>query len=336
MTSSAYKLVMSAMFKGKKGQRPPTCTPTSIACHDLMDATGVSFPDAHLNANAMAELALGGHELIGFDTVMPEYSVDQEAAALGAEMDWGGRDRMPTVRNLLYEEFSDVTIPDDFLERPSMKVLLEALTILRRHVGGKAAIIGKAMGPWTQSYHMAGTQNFLLQVGLGEMDKVKKMIRQLMPATIASVNAQFQAGADIVVIGDHATGDLISAETYAEILLPYHKELTQAIDGPTILHVCGNCADRLDLFAQAGFDAYHFEWQVDAKQAVEMVGDRMSLIGNVNNPQTLLLGTPDEVFTQARYAIDAGVDLIGPECAIPLTTPLENLKAIVAAAKEGY
>ena len=211
MTPSGYKLAMSALFKGKKGNRPPTCTPTSIACHDLMDATGISFPDAHLSANAMAELALGGHEIIGFDTVMPEYSVDQEAAALGAEMDWGGRDRMPSTISFSHKDFSDIVIPDNFLEKPSMKVLLEALAIVRRHVGGKAAIIGKAMGPWTLSYHMAGTENFLLQVGLGEIDKVKRMLRQLMPATIASVNAQFQAGADIVVVGDHATGDLISA-----------------------------------------------------------------------------------------------------------------------------
>ena len=46
---------------------------------------------------------------------------------------------------------------------------------------------------------MAGTQNFLLQIGLGELDKVQKMVEQLMPVTIASVNAQFQAGADIVI-----------------------------------------------------------------------------------------------------------------------------------------
>ena len=336
MNSSSYQLVMSAMFDGQKGNRPPTATPTSIACHELMDKTGVSFPEAHLDASAMAELALGGYEIIGFDTVMPEYSVDQEVAALGAEVDWGDRTCMPDTKSFLYEDFSDISIPVDFLEKPSMKVLLDALSILRRHVGGKAAIIGKAMGPWTLSYHMAGTQNFLLQIGLGEIDKVRKMVEQLMPATIASVNAQFQAGADIVVVADHATGNLISAQHYADLLLPYHQELTKSIDGPTILHVCGNCTDRLHYFAQAGFNGYHFEWQVDAKNAVKMVGDQMILVGNVNNPQTLLQGTPEDVYKQARYAIEAGVDLIGPECAIPLSTPLENLKAIVAAAKQGY
>jgi len=336
MKSSSYNLVMSAMFNGRKGERPPAVNPTSIACHDLMDATGISFPEAHVNANAMAELALAGHEIVGFDSVMPEYSVVQEVAALGADVDWGDRDRMPDTKSFLYEDFSNIAIPDHFLERPPMKVVLDALSILRRHVGGKVPVIGKVMGPWTLSYHMAGTQNFLLQIGLGEIDRVNKMIRQLMPATIASARAQFQAGADIVVLADHATGNLVGPRHYQELLLPIHKELTREIDGPLILHVCGNCTDRLELFSQAGFDAYHFEWQVDAKRAVETVGDRMSLVGNVNNPQALLQGTPEDVYKQARYAIAAGVHMIGPECAIPLPTPLENLKAIVAAVHEGY
>ena len=34
--------------------------------------------------------------------------------------------------------------------------------------------------------------------------------------------------------------------------------------------------------------------------------------------------------------VESGVHMIGPECAIPLATPMENLKAIVSAAHEGY
>jgi MtaA/CmuA family methyltransferase len=336
MKPSPYNLVMSAIFGGRKGLRPPVGNPTSIVCHGLMDAVGVSFPEAHLNAEAMAELALAGHEVVGFDTVMPEYSVDQEAAALGATVDWGGRDRMPDCKNFPHEDFSDIHVPEDFLERPSMKVVLDAISILRRHVGGQVPIVGKAMGPWTLSYHMAGTQNFLLHVGIQELDKIRKMLDQLMPASIASVKAQFQAGADVVVLADHATGNLVGANHYRELLLPYHKQITSEIKGPLILHVCGNCRDRLDLFAEAGFDAYHFEWQVDARFAVERVGNRMCLVGCVNNPQTLYQGTPEDVHAQVRYAVEAGVDIIGPECAIPLSTPLENLKAIVSAAHEGY
>ena len=71
MRLNSYNLVMSAMFGGRRGPRPPAGNPTSIACHGLMDKVGVSFPEAHLNPNAMAELALAGHEVLGFDTVMP-------------------------------------------------------------------------------------------------------------------------------------------------------------------------------------------------------------------------------------------------------------------------
>jgi MtaA/CmuA family methyltransferase len=333
---SSYNLVLSAMFGGRKGTRPPVGNPTSIVCHGLMNAAGVSFPEAHLNAGAMAELALAGHGLIGFDTVMPEFSVDQEAAALGAEVDWGDRDRMPDVKGFPYADFSDIKVPSDLLEKPSCRVVLDALSILRRNVGGRVAIVGKVMGPWTLSYHMAGTQNFLLAVGMGEAEKVKKMLRQLMPVTIAFANAQFAAGADIVVIADHATRNLVGPHHYQEYLLPIHQELTARVAGPIILHVCGNCSDRLELFAETGVDAYHFEWQVDAREAVQRIGKRLSLVGNVNTSRTLLQGTPEDAYRQARYAIEAGVNIIGPECAVPLTTPIENLRAIVEAAQAGY
>jgi len=336
MKLNSRNLVMSAMFGGRRGPRPAAGNPTSIACHELMDKVGVSFPAAHLDPNAMAELALAGHELVGFDTVMPEYSVVQEAAAMGAQVDWGDRDKMPDVKDFPNADFSDVVVPADLLEKPACRVVLDALSSLRRHVGGRAAVVGKVMGPWTMSYHMAGTQNFLLAVGMGETAKVTRMLRQLMPVTIAFINAQFAAGADIVVLADHATRNLVGPHHYEQLLLPIHQEITAQAGGPLILHVCGNCSDRLELFARTGVDAYHFEWAIDSREAVQRVGDRISLVGNINNARTLLQGTPEDVYQQARYAIEAGVNIIGPECAIPLSTPLENLKAIVAAARAGF
>jgi len=301
-----------------------------------MDAAGISFPYAHTDAQAMAELALAGHEIVGFDTVMPEYSVHQESAALGCDVDWGDRDTMPDAKSAPHADFSDIEVPENILEKPSMRVVLDALSILKKNVGDEVAVFGKVMGPWTLAYHMAGTQNFLLHVGLGETEKINKMLRQLMPVSIIFAKAQFRAGADVVCLADHITGDLASPRHYEELLMPLHKEITAQIGGPLILHVCGNCNDRLELFAQAGFDAYHFEWQMGPRNVVERVGDRISLVGCINNPQTLYQGTPEDVYHQAREAIEAGVNIIGPECAIPLATPLENLKAIVEAVRQGY
>ena len=80
---SPKRRVLSALFGGRKGDRPPVGNPTSIVCQELMEKTGIYFPQAHLDPKLMAELAAAGHEILGFDTIMPEYSVQQEAAALG-------------------------------------------------------------------------------------------------------------------------------------------------------------------------------------------------------------------------------------------------------------
>ena len=336
MEQSAFTRAMSALYKGRKGKRPAVANPTSIVCHDLMDLTGISFPEAHLDYKMMADLAIAGHEIAGFDSVMPEYSVDQEAAALGCTIDWGDRNQMPTAKDFPYADFSDIEVPENILEKQSIRVVLDAISYLRRQVGGKAMIVGKVMGPWTLAYHMAGTENFLLQLGLGEIDKIRKMLDQLLPVTIAHLNAQFRAGADVVTLGDHCTRNLVSPKHYEELLLPLHKIIAQEVSGPIILHVCGECSDRLELFSRSGFAAYHFEWSVGALHAVQSIGDRMTLFGCVNNAQTLYEGTPEDVYKQTRIAIKAGVDVLCPECAIPLSTPLENLKAIVKAAEEGY
>lgn len=56
---------------------------TSIVTTNLMDTVGVFFPEAHLDAAAMADLAEAGYIVIGFDNVMPLFCVWHESAALG-------------------------------------------------------------------------------------------------------------------------------------------------------------------------------------------------------------------------------------------------------------
>jgi MtaA/CmuA family methyltransferase len=332
---SPKRRFLSALFGGRKGDRPPVGNPTSIVTLELMQKAGIFFPQAHLEAQQMAELAAAGHEILGFDTIMPEFSVQQEAAALGCEIDWGSPSMMPDAKTHPFQRVEDLKIPENILGKPSLTVVLEALALLRRQYGDEVALIGKVMGPWTISYHMAGTENFLLWSAV-EPDRVRRFLEALKEVTVLFAQAQFQAGADVVVLADHATGDLVSPKTYQHFLLPVHKEMVQRIGGPLILHICGNCADRLRLFVEAGFDGYHFEWQVDSREAVKVVDHEMALVGNINNPTALLRGTPEDVRQQVRYSVKAGIDIIAPECAVPLQTPLRNLKAIVEAAREGY
>jgi [methyl-Co(III) methanol-specific corrinoid protein]:coenzyme M methyltransferase len=336
MIRATYPLTPKRRFlAGLLGGRVD-CTPvgsvTSVANVEQMEITGAFFPDVHFDGEKMALLAAGAHTILGYDAIMPYFSVQAEADALGCAVDWGDRTNMPVERQHPWAEPDQVRIPPDFLDRSSTQAVLDAIRILRRQYGERVAIVGKVMGPWTLAYLTQGLQDFLIESKL-EPDKVRQFLHRLKEITLLFGIAQIRAGVDVLCIADHATGDLVSPRMYREFLLPIHRELTQRLGCPTVLHICGNTFDRLDDICTSGFDAFHFDSKVDAKKAVARVAGRISLVGNINNPEVLFKGTVETVNRQTREAIQAGVNIVGPECAIPLETPLENLQAITRAAR---
>ena len=326
---------------GGSADRVPVGNVVSVITEDLMEAAGAWFPEAHLDATAMAALAATGHEVLGYDTVMPVFSVTQEAAALGCEMDWGYSQMMPGVRSHPFsdrdgEDFSGA-IPAGWIEAPSIQVVLEALTLLRKALGDRVVIVGKVMGPWTLSYHMMGVEEFLIST-IRHPDRARRSLEALLPVTIAFARAQMQQGADIICLADHATGGMVSPLMYRDMLFPLHQEIIREIGCPTVLHCCGNTTDRLRYFADTGIDCYHFESQVAIDIAVAAAagdhgGAKITLMGNINNPEILLRGTPVGVAAACHRAVDGGVQILSPECAVPLTTPLRNLKTLVDVAE---
>ncbi|HAA89152.1 MAG TPA: MtaA/CmuA family methyltransferase [Peptococcaceae bacterium] len=323
---------LRALYR-ERVDRIPVGNPTSVATVESMEACGAYFPDVHLDPEKMARLAATGYEILGFDTIAPYFSVQQEAAAFGLKVDWGTIDTMPDVLENPYEDPEEIVVPDDFLDRPPVRTVIEALRILKKEYGDHVCLVGKVMGPWTLSYHLHGVQNFLVKTIL-DPDKVRRFLDKLKSVSVMFANAQFDAGADVVTFADHATGDLVSAACYRDFLLPIHQEVTREIKGPTILHICGDTTDRLEYIAQAGFTCFHFDSKVNPRTAHEIVNGRISLTGSINNPQTLLNGTPEDVRREVFLNCEAGIEIISPECAIPLRTPNENLKAIVAAVEE--
>jgi [methyl-Co(III) methanol-specific corrinoid protein]:coenzyme M methyltransferase len=241
---------------------------------------------------------------------------------------------MPTVRSHPYAHTSEFGLPQGWMEAPSIQVALEALSLLRQQSGDRLVIVGKVMGPWTLSYHMMGMEEFLVATKL-EPERARACMSVLKAVTLAFARAQIQAGADIICLADHASGGIVSPRMYCEFLQPLHQELFSAIGAPTVLHCCGNTTDRVKYFAETGVDCYHFESQVDLSTAVAQARGRLSpmtLMGNINNPTTLLNGSRADVLKACERAIRGGVQILSPECAVPLMTPIDNLRALVEAA----
>ncbi|MBT4484361.1 MAG: MtaA/CmuA family methyltransferase, partial [Candidatus Latescibacteria bacterium] len=83
------KEIFLRALKRESVPRPAAGSATSVITVDLMEKVGVYFPDAHLDAEKMAALAGAGYTELGFDNVMPLFSVWHESSALGCSVDWG-------------------------------------------------------------------------------------------------------------------------------------------------------------------------------------------------------------------------------------------------------
>jgi [methyl-Co(III) methanol-specific corrinoid protein]:coenzyme M methyltransferase len=309
--------------------RTPVVNPTSVATVELMDLVDAPFPDANRDPDLMARLAATGHTELGFDSVMPVFSIIQESSALGCSMQWEQKDNWPTVRmrEPIYETPDDIRITDAFLEHPDAKVAPEAIRRLKTRFGDEVAIIGKTMGPWSLAYHTFGVEPFLL-LSLDDPAATRRVLDALKEVTVAYGLAQIEAGADALTLPDHATGDLVSGEYYRRYLQDIHVEFAERLPVPIILHICGKTTDRMDAIAETGMAAFHFDSKNDPAESMAVVAGRIGLVGNVNNPETLYSKGPDAVRAEVWRLLDAGVPMVGPECAIPLQTPIESLRAI--------
>ncbi len=321
------KKFIDAVVGKKDSDKPVFGTGTSIVCRELMDEVGVSFPEGHLDPEKMAALAMAGHTVLGFDVVMPLFSVCHEAAGMGCNVNWGGPEAMPESGKPIFQDEDDIKIPADFLKHSGCTVPLKAISLLKKRLGEDAAVCGKIFGSWTQSYHYFGVENFLM-MSLDDPAKTQRILDKLMAVTVLFANAQIEAGADCLLLADHATRDLCSPGAYEEFLLPMHKRLAEEIKVPLILHICGNTSDRIGMIAKTGLACFHWDTKTGTPQDVrKLAGEELSLMGGISNYK-LLKSRPEEIAADAAQAIEAGIDIIGPECAIPLLTPLANLKAI--------
>jgi MtaA/CmuA family methyltransferase len=324
-----------AALAGRPVDRVPVCNPTNVATVELMDLVDAPFPVANRDAEMNARLAATGYTELGFDAIAPYFTIIQESSALGCEMQWEGKDNWPTVRmnKPIWQGPQDVRIPPGFLEHKDVSTITRSIEILKAQFGDEVAIVGKTMGPWTLAYHVFGVERFLL-MSIDDPDMTLRTLHLLKEISVLFGEAQIAAGADVLTFPDHATGDLVSAKYYERFLLDIHTEMVERLPVPLILHICGYTVDRLDHIARSGMASFHFDSKNDPFDAMKAAGDGITLVGNINNPVTLYARGPEQVRQEVYKCLDAGVQMIAPECAIPLATRMENLLEIPRAVRD--
>lgn len=104
-----------------------------------------------------------------------------------------------------------------------------------------------------------------------------------------------------------------------------------------IKHCCGCIWEALPLICDAGFDGYEgiqASGGMDMKLLKERYGDRLTLWGGVWN-EHLILGTPEQIEEDARYAIQSGAPgggfIYGATHSLAVATKPENLERMKEA-----
>lgn len=326
--------------------KPPDRVPVDL--HNFMVTArmmGVeSYADFFRDGEAMAEGQIKAWRRFGHDVLLVENGTAALAEACGVQVQYQSNSapvaKQPAINNL--DEVDNLKLPDPYKD-PLLSELLKATRIVVEEIGDQAFIIGRAdQGPFSLASEIRGMDNFMMDLALEEKpDQLHKLLDFCRQAVLRYALAQIEQGAHCTSIGDSPSGpDLISPVYYRKYAYPYVKQLVNDLTakGVTLAyHICGNSTPIIADMVSTGATIIEIDQKADMQACKEAARGRATLLGPVDPSEVMANGTPESVTQKCRQAIEilapGGGFILGPGCALPATTPDENIDALVESAK---
>ena len=230
--------------------------------------------------------------------------------------------------------------PDDEPSPPDLSVF-EVVDAVIEALGDERYILGPT-GDEAGMVLLGGMEHGLMMYGL-EREVVKRAIEYATRMGDLSDAWMIRPGTDGVLWGtDFAatTGPFISPRMFREFCLPSIQARVRAVKsrGLAVLkHACGNNWKLLDMFVEAGYDAYQSiqaSAGMDLGQVKARYGDRLALWGGAR-VEALVSGTPEEVRRDVVAALRVGAPgsgyIFGTTHSVAVGTRYENFMAMLDA-----
>ena len=279
----------------------------------------------------LAEANLAVQKAFDLDILQVISDPYREAADFGLEVHFP-YDNLPVAREPLLADPQDLQrlkSPDPGTGR-RMSDRLEAIRYLRQRLGGQVPIMGWVEGALAEAADLRGMLNLMKDLTL-RPEWVVDLLEQVVSVEIAFAQAQIEAGADIIGLGE-AVASQISPIMYRKYALPYEKRIFDAVHQAGVvarLHICGNTTHILGDMVDSGADMIDIDWMVDINQAADVFGDQIALCGNFDPVCVMLQSTAKEVSTAVLACQEEGGRkyFSAAGCEIPDQTPEQNLRA---------
>src|SRR5262245_13279793 len=291
-----------------------------------------------------AEFSLQPYEILGVDGVIMFSDILVAVEAMGMKLDII-ESKGPVLDDPIRAEaqVEKLIIPDPV---ETMPFVMETIRLLRKRLEHEAPLIGFAGAPFTLASYIVeggGTRNYaeVKRMMYCEPKTVHKLLDKLADTIILYINAQIEAGAQVVQLFDTWAGEL-SAADYEEFALPYERKIFEHIhrgasglDVPAILYLNG-CSHILEKMVESGANVLSVDWRIDLAEARRRTGDKVALQGNLDPCE--LLGTPGSIAESVKEVLKKGGGtghIMNLGHGILPMVPVENARAFIEAAKAG-
>ncbi len=223
-----------------------------------------------------------------------------------------------------------------------INTIKKALKAAKTKIGGEYVLTMTAWGPYTLGARLVGEET-MMKATFKKPDFVIKVVEFATDLLIHLYEPLVSDGTlEMISLADPtASGDLISKKQFEKFALPYLKKFTDWAKSKgvyTLVHICGNTTDRLDLFPLTGASCISLDHKTDIAKAKEILHGKMCFGGNVDPVKIMLQGTVKEVEDTCKQVIKtAGTDggfVLMPGCDIPPTVPYENIQKFIQIARE--
>lgn len=311
----------------------------------------LSFPGVQLTGKSVGELVHSGalqadcmeaiaqrYDMLASVSLM---DLSVEAEAFGSPVAFSG-DEVPTVTAPILGEEDDpaaLAVPPVGAGRTGEYIA--AITQARQRIAGDQPLFAGSIGPFSLAGRLLDMSEIMV-LCYTEPELVHAVLSKAADFLIQYNTALREAGADGLIMAEPAAG-LLSPELISEFSTPYVRSIIDAVKSDAfavIYHNCGNTIPLMDSVLRTGADAFHFGNAVDLAQVLALVPAHIPVFGNIDPAGQLRLGTPDTVRTATLALLERCSKhdnfILSSGCDIPPLTPLENLDAFFAAAREFY
>ncbi len=310
----------------------------NITIHGL-EKYGWKFPEIHTDARKMASMAASTYELFGFECAVVPFDLTVEAEALGSKANYYSHATeilYPTISEHPAERVEDLKleVPENLSRAARIPFVCEALRLLKEEAGDRIAIGSHVLGPYTLAGQLVDLSH-LAKAAFKKPALVGALLDTLAGALIEIIGIYRAAGADYITVREMGAGpDILSPRIFESLIMPPLKRIFAAVESPNVLHICGDTNDIVEQLATCGADALSVEKKNNVHETRRKLGSGALIFGDLDAYTILCLGTPDQVETAVKEAINAGVDAIWPGCDIWPTVPRENMDALMSSARK--